>query len=417
MRTFLIFFIGYELVARAAWAQSPLPEDISLTAPGRNIATNMAVFGGAWQGVWGVSLPTALVVERINTNGEARVVYSWGDDAEMGIKAGWSRVTGQVSAGKLHLAMENGATIDFTPRPGGKLSGLYQFKDFPVFAMLERIPGNNPAVIIAAAEKPYVPWKEIRIPLHSQVGLTAGKTLMLQTTIYPAEGPGKHPVIILNHGSTGPGLIPPQQVYRGGSEEALFHSLGYIEVVPMRKGRGASEGPNVEEDFWSSDATTLDSAVEDLHAVIEYLDKLPEVDTNRIVLAGVSRGGFLSAIYPARYPAGICGVLNFSGGWYGEGHWKSGFNTQEFKNAGRNSKVPQLWLYGDHDSFYSLKFDEKEFAEFKAAGGKGDLVEVRDLPGDGHLLMFQIDRWQDAVTNYLDQVGASGGKVSASSSQ
>lgn len=394
-----------------AWAQSPLPEDLALKAPGSKVASNIAVFKGAWLGAWDASMSTALVVEGIKTNGAARVVYSWGNGSGDGIKAGWSRETGHVSEGKLHLTLGKGATVDYTPRPDGKLLGLYRLKDFFSFALLERIPSDNPAGIIAAANKPYKPWKEVRIPVHSQVKPTAGKTLLLQTTIYPAEGKGKHPVVIVNHGSTGPGLIPPEKVFRGWTEEELFHSLGYIEVVPMRKGRGTSEGPNVEEDFWSSDATTLDSAVEDLRAVIEYLGKLPEVDTNRIVLAGVSRGGFLSSIYAARHPEGICGVLNFSGGWYGESHWKSGFNLKEFRKAGQNAKAPQLWLYADHDSFYSLKFDEKEFAEFKAAGGKGELVEVRDLPGNGHDLMFRLDRWEDAVTNYLAKaVTAQGGK-------
>lgn len=410
MKTFIFACLAYGLTVFTAGAQSPLPADLALKSPGPEIATNVAVFAGAWQGAWGASLPTALVVEEIRTNGTATVVYSWSDGPAMGIKAGFSRMTGDIAAGKLHLKTKGGATIDFIPRPDGKLSGLYQLNGIPSSVVLERIRAGVPAAIIAAAAKPWQPWKEIRIPVHSQTGPTAGKTLMLQTTIYPADGGGKHPVVIVSHGSTGPGLIPPQQVYRGGPEVELFQSLGYIEVVPMRKGRGTSEGPNVEEDAWVSNATTLDSAVEDLHAVIEYLGTMPDVDTNCIVLAGVSRGGFLSAIYPAHYPAGICGVLNFSGGWFGEDHWSANFNFQEFKKAGQNCQVPQLWLYGDHDSFYSLKFDEKEFATFKAAGGKGELVEVHDLPGDGHLLMFSVDRWQEAVTNYLGKMGTVSGQ-------
>lgn len=408
MRFLLAFFGACGLAVGSVLAQCPLPEDMALKAPGSGVATNLAWFAGAWSGFWDGAQPTVLVVERIDTNGVARVVYSWGNDAESGTEADWVRVRGQVSAGKLHLSLENGATVDFTPLAGGKLWAMYQLSNAPSFAVLERMPGKTPADVIAAAAKTNVPWKEIRIPVHSQVGSTAGKTLKLQTTIYPAEGTGKHPVLILNHGSTGPGVVAPELVYRGGPEEPLFHSLGYIEVVPMRKGRGKSEGPNLEEDFWSSNATTLDSAVEDLRAVIEYLGKLPEVDTNRIVLAGVSRGGFLSSSYAGRYPTGICGVLNFSGGWYGESHWSSSFNTKEFKNAGRNAKVPQLWLYADHDSFYSLKFVEKEFAEFKAAGGKGELMEVRNLPGDGHALMYWVNRWQDAAVNYLGKAGAGG---------
>ena len=198
--------------------------------------------------------------------------------------------------------------------------------------------------------------------------------------------------------------MPATEVFRGGSEEGLFHSLGYIEVVPMRKGRGASEGPNMEESFWAGSGTGVDSAVEDLHAVMEYVDTMPDADTNRILLTEISRGGFLSVIYAGRYPSNIRGVLNFSGGWWGETMWQADFNFQQFRAAGKTAKVPQLWLYGDHDSYYSLGFDEKEFAEFKAAGGTGEMVEVKDLPGDGHMLMFWRDRWETAVTNYLAKV-------------
>ena len=399
----LTFICLTTLVTMAVEAQSPLPKDLVLTKPGTDIPTNVAAFAGAWRGLWGMSLPGALVVEQVDTNGVAEVVYSWGDHPAGLFKAGWSRMEGEISAGKLHLAGKTGPIIDFSMEPDGTLAGSYQINGTTTFATLERIPTNDVAAIIAIAKTPDVPWTEVKIPAHSQVGSTAGKTLMLQTTIYPADGPGKHPVIIVNHGSTG-GVMPATEVFRGGSEEGLFHSLGYIEVVPMRKGRGASEGPNMEESFWAGSGTGVDSAVEDLHAVMEYVNTMPDADTNRILLAGISRGGFLSVIYAGRYPSNIRGVLNFSGGWWGETMWQTDFNFQQFRAAGKTAKVPQLWLYGDHDSYYSLGFDEKEFAEFKAAGGTGEMVEVKDLPGDGHMLMFWRNRWEKVVTNYLAKV-------------
>jgi len=61
-----------------------------------------------------------------------------------------------------------------------------------------------------------------------------------------------------------------------------------------------------------------------------------------------------------------------------------------------------LWLYADHDSYYSLKFIESGFSKFRDAGGRGELLEVRDIPGEGHLLCLWVDRWRDKVTSYLN---------------
>jgi dienelactone hydrolase len=225
---------------------------------------------------------------------------------------------------------------------------------------------------------------------------------MLQTTLYRLPSPEPHPVVIINHGSTGPGVVPVSEVYRAGNEASFYRSLGYIVVVPMRKGRGASDGTFFEES--EDQAVELDSAIEDLNAVVEFMTKQPDVDPTRIVVTGVSRGGLLAVAYAERYPTNVIGVINFSGGWWGEHTPNADFNFEEFRKAGRNAKIPMLWLYADHDSYYSLDFVEREFAVFRSAGGRGDLFEVRDLPGEGHFLCAWLDRWQVKVTDYLKEI-------------
>jgi dienelactone hydrolase len=384
-------------------AQTTLPDDISITPPSSAVSSAAAAFSGAWLGTWGGELPTALIVEQINSNGTARVIYSWGDSPSNGFKMGWARYTAQISNTQLRLPSTNGHEMDFTLQSTGLLLGRYDIKDNPpAFAELHRIPTTNALSIKEAAKGITIPWDEIRIPVHSEVGPTKGKTFALQTTVFRQPSAGKHPVVIFNHGSTGPGIIPTNYVYRGGSGAEFFRSLGYIVVVPMRKGRGQSEGPYLEEDDSIANAVGLDSAIEDLHAVVEYLSTQTDVDRKRIVLAGSSRGGFLSVAYAGRYPSNIIGVINFSGGWFGEGMPAEDFNFEIFGQAGRDAKIPMLWLYADHDSYYSLKFDEREFSKFQSAGGRGELIEVRDIPGEGHLLCLWVDRWQNKVTSYLN---------------
>jgi dipeptidyl aminopeptidase/acylaminoacyl peptidase len=79
-------------------------------------------------------------------------------------------------------------------------------------------------------------------------------------------------------------------------------------VVPMRKGRGGSGGPYLEPDNSSiPTAVQVESAVED--AVGNAMRLEPWVDPARIIVAGYSRGGFLSVIYAARYPEKVSGSM------------------------------------------------------------------------------------------------------------
>ena len=49
---------------------------------------------------------------------------------------------------------------------------------------------------------------------------------------------------------------------------------------------------------------------------------------------------------------------------------------------------PTLWLYGNHDPFYSLDHSRANFAAFQAAGGKGSFFDFEVPGGNGHRVMF-----------------------------
>lgn len=344
------------------------------------------------------------MVEQVNADGTAGVVYSWGNWRERKFKAGWERLAGKISDGILHLDSRGGTEIDYTIEKSGNLHGRYTSQNRPSSVELVRVAGIDKKAVMAAATRP-VPqtWEETRIPEQSKVGEMAGKNLSLQATIYRTGLPGRNPVVIFNHGSTGSGIVPASFVDRAWDPALIFRSLGYTVVVPMRKGRGTSGGTVIEESAVPQEIQ-LDSAVEDLDAVVEYMKTKPYVDPTRIVLAGQSRGGFLAVVYAGRYPEKVAGVLNFSGGWWGEHIPTAGFNLTQFRQAGRTARVPMLWLYAGHDSYYSLAYTEKNFAEFRTAGGKGRLFEVPDIQGEGHFLLSWPEKWVDAATAYLEDI-------------
>ncbi|MGA2871178.1 MAG: hypothetical protein ABSF34_18705, partial [Verrucomicrobiota bacterium] len=94
----IVVFLGN---LQESLAQTPLPNDVSLASPSFAIKNDIAVFAGAWHGAWNGSLPTVLIVEHINKDGTATLLYSWGVEPESKMKSGWIRLTGKILAGKL----------------------------------------------------------------------------------------------------------------------------------------------------------------------------------------------------------------------------------------------------------------------------------------------------------------------------
>jgi hypothetical protein len=102
----------------------------------------------------------------------------------------------------------------------------------------------TPAAIVATAALPFQPiWQEIRIPEHSSVGAASGQTIQLAATLYRTRLPGRQPLLVRNHGSLGFAADAVRRTWHYEGQARFFLAHGFNVVVPMRKGRGRSEGP------------------------------------------------------------------------------------------------------------------------------------------------------------------------------
>jgi dienelactone hydrolase len=130
-----------------------------------------------------------------------------------------------------------------------------------------------------------------------------------------------------------------------------------------------------------------------------YGGKLPNVRPGPVLLAGQSRGGFLSMHYASLKPSEVMAVVNFSGGWYPYGP----VTTPYYASAGRSAanKVPQLWLYADNDKLYDEALIREYYQAFAAAGGSARFELLHGVPGDGHLLRLYPDRWRPIADKFL----------------
>jgi pimeloyl-ACP methyl ester carboxylesterase len=121
-----------------------------------------------------------------------------------------------------------------------------------------------------------------------------------------------------------------------------------------------------------------------------------------ILIGGVSRGGILSTAYAGQHLQQVAGVVNFVGGWIGEGCSTASEVNGALFRRGAPFQRPALRLYGDNDSFYSLGHSRSNFAAFQNAGGKGTFSEF-EVPNksNGHFLSSYPQLWLDAFAGYL----------------
>lgn len=193
-------------------------------------------------------------------------------------------------------------------------------------------------------------------------------------------------------------------------EARWLRDQGYAVLVPMRRGRGTSDGTYGEANCCDPATHSpldcsagLTEAVEDLRAAIAFGLQQPGVRLGPVLLAGQSRGGFLSIVYAGLHPAEVAGVISFVGGWTAD--WCNGrFNTHRLAQAGAGAVAPQLWLHGDNDSYYQASHIQENHAAFTAAGGRAALHMLTDVPHDGHRLAAYPDRWTSLGAGYLNNL-------------
>lgn len=251
----------------------------------------------------------------------------------------------------------------------------------------------------AAGETVWVPMKES--------GFLGDRIVKLETTLYKPDGSGPFPIVLFNHGSSG-GPIPATYSEKAAALGTYLTSKGIALVVPMRRGRGQSEGANREEPSACTVASAkygMRYASEAIDAVYDWLRLQGWAAVDRVVLAGHSRGGLLASAYAAQHPGSAIGVINFSGGWKSDNCGGEDVNAALFSEAGAGAKVPNLFLYAHGDGFYSDDSMRRYAAAFRHAGGnvRFRLYEVEKI--NGHLLFHRaMPMWQGEVDQFLGQL-------------
>ncbi|MGH8068278.1 MAG: dienelactone hydrolase family protein [Candidatus Entotheonellia bacterium] len=386
-------------------AQWALPPDVRIESPGPEVPAPAAAFSGIWAGgAWDGILPHVVIVEQVSPTGNAAVISSWGDAPDWQLTRGFTRVQGRIDHGRLLLEYPSrGARAEYVIDAQGALQGTYTRgsavgKIVLTHTILEHLDALAPRPPIALHEE------SLRIPVTYVTPEGGTQTWSLEATLFRPQPTGRFPVAVFNHGSTGPGQIPVTLTLKFPIVARYFVDQGWAVLVPMRRGRGQSEGPNQEGYQCGREASGIDCAVEDLDGVFRFLREQPWANPHQILIGGVSRGGMLAVVYAGRRPEAVQGVINVVGGWMGE-RCVPDANGQLFSGAARTATVPMLWLYADHDPYYSASAIRRYRAAFEEAGGRGPFYLFPEIGGNGHYLANKPLFWRPALDAYLQELG------------
>ena len=252
-------------------------------------------------------------------------------------------------------------------------------------------------------------------------------TVTLVAYVYRPLKLNRHRVVLFNHGSTGGWAISPKEPLYAPPRSIIkfFTRHGYTVVAPMRRGAGESSGTYREECAFQAHQCSLEEnraltmsglqdASRDLDAFIEQIvfDRLVPRGA-KILLCGISRGGFLSVYYAGERAARVSGVVNFVGGWLSvSDKWPAEENAQRLQlqsqlliRAGAKVAAPTLWVYGSRDPFYSEATSRRWFKAYVDGGGKAEYLFITGHNLEhGHLVANNLALWEAAAERYLNKL-------------
>jgi dienelactone hydrolase len=390
----------------------PLPSDaaVAATTPGSAFQR----WGGVWVGAWdGRSPKHILLVESVSEGGSARVVYAIGDNPRAGCPRKWLRLEG-IATGRTLEVTGKGFSATYEMAEDGGLKARFEGGNNVLSATMTKADFTSlakPDAVVAWTRGSYE---------FLQTDLTEdGKPVRLEVVIFRPPGAGPFPLAVINHGSTGGGVNPSvfTETWFAAALADFLNDRGWIVAFPQRRGRGKSDGlydegfaENRRLGYTGDTYTTFrgaDRALSDIDAAITALRRRQDVAPTPILLGGNSRGGVLSIAYAGLHPEQVAGVINFVGGWLGEGHPTGGTVNQLLFMRGASYGRPTIWLYGQHDKFYSIAHSRKNFAAFEKAGGKGQFLEFEMPLGQGHYVIARPNLWTGPLDSYLSSLPAS----------
>ena len=270
---------------------------------------------------------------------------------------------------------------------------------------------------MAARAELAVQQVDVRIPVAvPAAGASPAHTAELAGHVYRPQAGGPWGLVVLSHGTPSGKEAREALTERYAPQARAIAALGYVVVTGLRRGYGASDGPLADRYGRCETPDYIHAAQEaarDVAAIMVYGQKLPDVDAAKVVLLGKSAGGFASLALAAQQPAGLRGVINFAGGRGAQPQMREKASVcgepellKTVASFAATSRVPQLWIYAENDSYFRPPLVRKMAQSYQQAGHPLTLVFVPPSGHEGHRffdLPANIDQWLPQVREFLAQ--------------
>lgn len=233
-------------------------------------------------------------------------------------------------------------------------------------------------------------------------------TAHLTTRFYAPPGDGPFPLVVINHGKAegSPAMQKDDPFYFQAIE---FVRRGYAVAVPIRAGFGSSGGTYFRSncDFEKGARHWADS----VQAAIDYARTLSYIDSTHIVVIGQSQGGLTSVALGERNLPGVMGIINIAGGmWDGTCNGWDSTLIRGFRDLGRRSNIPALFLYGDNDRFWGNGALSRKFFDAYHEGNPNAQYFDEGVfsEGDSHMVFHRYSGekiWIPPVQHFFESLG------------
>ena len=288
-------------------------------------------------------------------------------------------------------------------------------------------PGDAKPVNVSKANEALLAELDMRQPEEVEVPVEGNVKMHMWILKPPGfDGSKKWPVVYLVHGG-------PQGAWEDGWSfrwnPQLWAAQGYIIVMPNPRGSTGFGQKFVDEitGDWGG------KCYRDLVAGIEFVEKLPYVDTDRFATAGASFGGYMMNWFAVNEIAkkfkcqiNHCSVWNFESMWgttdelwfdeweHGGLPWEKPQKYAEFsphKKAGNLAKykVPMLVIQNDLDFRCPIGQGHELFSALQRQGVPSRFV---NFPDEGHWVLKpkNSEHWHKEVFAWLKKYAPPGGK-------
>jgi len=243
-------------------------------------------------------------------------------------------------------------------------------------------------------------------PTPTEVTFPSGN-VTLHGFLYKPEGKGPFPAVLWNHGSERrPGWLPELAPF--------FMGHGYILFIPHRRGQGRSPGEyamdQLERAAQSGGASArsrmltevMELQLQDQIAALNYLKSVPEVDVQRIAVAGCSFGG-IQTVLMAEKGLGLRAAVDFAGAAQ---TWDNAPDLrQRMLQAVKQAQMPVFFIQAKND--YDTA-PSRDLASAMEKSSKPHALQIFPNFGKTHqdaheFCIHGSDIWGPAVLDFLSQ--------------